>query len=250
MSTLKDKALSDLSQLMDSLDSKKQTLLSYWISDYAKFLTSEKTFDSKRLVRYKRGSVVQAHLGFRIGNEEGGLHYAVVVDTKNERSSGVVTVIPLTSIKPNTDLGNLHPSKLYLGNELYTLVHNKILKAQEEGEEIKQTLLQKIDEFRKSEFENDQEQSLHSETSRILVSGILREIDILEEKMKFLKKMNIRISKLKPGSIALVGQITTISKIRIYDPLYPNDTLTNIRLSDNTLDKIDIKVKELFTKNM
>ena len=55
---------------------------------------------------------------------------------------------------------------------------------------------------------------------------------------------------MRSGSIALVGQITTVSKIRIYDPLYPADVLSNIRLSDKSMDQLDAKLIELFTKNI
>ena len=51
---------------------------------------------------------------------------------------------------------------------------------------------------------------------------------------------------MKKGSVALVGQITTISKIRIYNPLHPNDTLSNIRISPALLDLIDAKITELY----
>ncbi len=34
------------------------------------------------LRRYKRGEIVKVHLGFNVGSEEGGLHYAVVLDKK------------------------------------------------------------------------------------------------------------------------------------------------------------------------
>lgn len=56
------------------------------------------------------------------------------------------------------------------------------------------------------------------------------------------------IYKMKEGSVALVGQITTISKIRIYDPMYPLDTLSGIRLSSESMDKLDAKLQELYTK--
>ena len=52
---------------------------------------------------------------------------------------------------------------------------------------------------------------------------------------------------MKAGTIALVGQITTISKYRIYDPLSTKNALHGIRVSDATLDLIDSKIKELFT---
>ena len=53
---------------------------------------------------------------------------------------------------------------------------------------------------------------------------------------------------MKSGSIVLLGQITTISKIRIYDPKRSDDVLADIRLSSPTLDKIDAKIIELYTK--
>ena len=41
------------------------------------------------------------------------MHYAIVVDNKNEKRSGTVTVIPLTSEKENS-LKKLHHSQIYL----------------------------------------------------------------------------------------------------------------------------------------
>ena len=55
-------------------------------------------------------------------------------------------------------------------------------------------------------------------------------------------------TKMKKGSIALISQITTISKQRIYDPKVSSDILANLRVSDSTLNLIDAKIKELFLK--
>ena len=125
-SDLKTQALQTLGGFIDSLDPKRAALLSYWIKDYVRFLKKEKTFDPKELIKYKRGSIVKAHLGYRIGSEEGGLHYAVVIDNGNAKSSNITTVIPLTSVKPNTNIENLHYSKLYLGDEIYLLLQKKL----------------------------------------------------------------------------------------------------------------------------
>lgn len=95
---LKSDAISKLSSYMDSLDSKHGKILAYWIRDYVRFLEKEKTFDPQKLIRYKRGAIVKVHLGYRIGSEEGGLHYAVVIDD-NPQKSHVATIIPLTSRK-------------------------------------------------------------------------------------------------------------------------------------------------------
>ncbi len=53
---------------------------------------------------------------------------------------------------------------------------------------------------------------------------------------------------MKRGSIALVNQITTISKIRIYDPKTTKDILSGITLSNDGLDKIDKEIIRKYTK--
>ena len=63
------------------------------------------------------------------------------------------------------------------------------------------------------------------------------------------KGLNKELSRLKIGSIALIGQITTISKYRIYDPLSTKNVLHGIRVSNTTLTALDQKVKELFTNS-
>lgn len=247
---LRDRALLSLRTYLDAQDEKKGKLLAYWINDYVRFLEKEVAFDPQKLVRYKRGSIVKAHLGYRVGSEEGGLHYAVVVDVNNAKASPVTTVIPLTSIKSHTDLTKLHHSNLFLGTEMFDLLKQKIRNEIDETEQLKESLLKKVEEIQAHEVDqNAPDAKTQSETRRRLVNALEREVKDLAEKMKHCVKMDADIQKMKPGSIALVGQITTISKIRIYDPLYPSDTLSNIRLSNGTMDKLDEKVRELFTKN-
>lgn len=53
---------------------------------------------------------------------------------------------------------------------------------------------------------------------------------------------------MKQGSIALINQITTISKQRIYNPKTNYDILSGIKLSPNNLDKINDKIVELYIK--
>ncbi|MCT3135805.1 type II toxin-antitoxin system PemK/MazF family toxin, partial [Lactococcus lactis] len=37
-------------------------------------------------------------MGFNIGNEEGGLHYAIVLDNNNALGHSLITIVPLTSV--------------------------------------------------------------------------------------------------------------------------------------------------------
>ena len=54
------------------------------------------------------------------------------------------------------------------------------------------------------------------------------------------------LQKMKHGSIAKIDQITTVSKIRIFNT--KNNILLGITATDRTLDLIDSKIKKLYTK--
>lgn len=205
----KKMALNQLELLLnyhiDNNNLKKANLLLYWFEDFAKYNLAEESFNPRGLKKYKRGSIIKVNLGFNIGNEEGGLHYCIVLDKANALSSGTLTVIPLTSIKENKKYNS---STINLGNEVYLNLKN-----------ICENRLKKISKEKSVDME-----------------------------IKYIKKLEKEIFKMKKGSIALVSQITTISKQRIYNPKGSSDILANLRVSDNTLDLIDLKIKELFLK--
>lgn len=67
------------------------------------------------------------------------------------------------------------------------------------------------------------------------------ELDVINKYIK-------QLGKMKKGSIGLIKQITTISKMRIVNPISDKDTLAGIRLSDEFLSKIDTKIKQIYTK--
>ena len=67
-----------------------------------------------------------------------------------------------------------------------------------------------------------------------------------KEKIINLEKIEKEIAQMKEGSIALINQITTISKIRIYDPKNSNGVLSGITLSQAQMEKINEKVKDLY----
>jgi hypothetical protein len=51
---------------------------------------------------------------------------------------------------------------------------------------------------------------------------------------------------MKEGSIALVNQITTVSKIRIYDPRNLKGVLAGVSISEENMKEINNKVKDLY----
>lgn len=242
-------ALSCLESYMNSLDPKRQRLLAYWIKDYVRFLEKESSFDPQKLIRYKRGSIVKANLGYRIGSEEGGLHYAVVIDNANAQKAQTVTVIPLTSVKPGTDITALHSSRVYLGDEIYQSLNKKLDDAIKDIDAIHRSLLAQLSTLQEDiDLSAPNAKTLLAER-KVAIDLVEKQIEVWKEKSYHAQKMSDEIGKMKRGSIALISQITTISKIRIYDPLYPADTLNKIRLSNLALTSLDEQIKKMFTKS-
>lgn len=202
--------------------------LSYWLRDYASYLEFEKEFDPKKNKRYKRGEIIKANLGYNIGSEEGGLHYCVIIDADNKQSSPIVTVIPLTSLKDGK-ADKLPRSSVYIGTEIFDSLKTKVDNGAKAARKDLNAITDEIDGGKKLE-----------EVSEAL--------DELAERINMLNKMQNEISKMKKGSIALVSQITTISKIRIVDPKKNADVLSGIRLKPETLDLLDDKIRQLYIK--
>ena len=67
-----------------------------------------------------------------------------------------------------------------------------------------------------------------------------------QEEQDYLNKIGKEIAQMKEGSIALVNQITTVSKIRIFDPRNLKGVLSGISLSEESMEKINAKLKELY----
>ena len=195
---------------------KKSDLLAYWIHDFAEYHDEEKTFNISKSGMYSRGDVIKVNLGFNIGNELGGLHYCIVLNKYDNTRNGALNVIPLTSRKDNKKYDS---SSVNLGKELYNIFQRKI-------EKEKSKLQQILDELEKIE---DIPISIQN---------------IIEKEQKYIEKMEKEISKMKKDSIALINQITTISKQRIF-----KDTVRrNVKISSESLDLIDKQIIKYFTK--
>ena len=62
--------------------------------------------------------------------------------------------------------------------------------------------------------------------------------------MKYIEQLGKSINQYKKESIALINQITTVSKQRIFYDV----VLKNVRLSNKSLDLIDKQIIKFFTK--
>lgn len=239
----KEKVLDNFSDFLDRLISSddprvqgRADKLLYWMDDWMTFLDFEPSFSPASLRRYKRGEIVKVHLGFNVGSEEGGLHYAVVLDRNNPLNSPVLTVVPLTSVKPYTDLSKLHRGSVFLGNELFTNLSSKI-------SSLNRIVSENINELQK--IAPDIKTIVRSSDEKLRPA--FERLEKFETELELLQRTRREVAKMKTGSIALVGQIRTISKIRIYDPKTNYDVLSGVKLSNEKLDLIDEEMRLLYT---
>lgn len=226
-----------ITSLIDDSDPKIQSKadkLSYWLEDWTTFLDYEPVFSPAKLRRYKRGEIIKAHLGYNVGSEEGGLHYCVVLDKQNALHSPIITVVPLTSVKAHTNLEHLPNGNIYLGNELFTSLNSKI------------ALVNKTMHTRLNALEKPMKE-LTDDIPEEELRRLENEINLCQRELHLLKRLGIEVSKMKRGSIAIVSQIRTISKIRIYDPKTNYDILSNVKLSNEKLDLIDTEMVRNYT---
>lgn len=228
---------------LDEEGRKKAELISYWIKDYNKYLNFEDKFTPKKLKKYERGDVIKVNFGFNLGNEEGGLHYAVVIDNKNSQSSGVVTVIPLSTKKEGEKLSKFDVSLEY---ELSISVMNKMNKLIEDCRVEIEKNTQRIYEV-EEKVSSFKELTLDEQLKTRMEIEKIREKRLENERnINYANRVRKEFSKMNSGTKALVGQITTISKMRIYDPKTSWDILSGIRLSAEKLERINEKIKELY----
>ena len=222
---------------------KKADLLSYWIESYSKYILDEEAFDYSKVPRYKRGDVISVNFGFNVGSEHGGRHYAIVLDNDNKQSSKVITVIPLSSGTPE----RTYERDVFLGNELYDKLKTKydksIVEVQKELDETKQML-----EVLKKTISVDNFESSQNDGGELaeLIKKLENRVDSIYEREKIIKGYENEIAKLKSGSRAMMEQITTISKMRIYKPRTSHDLLYGVKFSDGAMNKINDKIKELY----
>lgn len=255
----KKKAIRTLNNLMEGYIKthdkellKKTDLISYWLESFSLYIGCEDAFDSSRLIRYSRGNVIRLNFGFNIGKEFGGLHFAVVVDNDNKRSSDVLTVIPLSS----SDGKKVHERSADLGTELFKKISSKQLSLLASAEKelaeliaIKDTFSEMLDTFKAMASSS---KPIPSELSERLDSlqhyhnELLEKEQTVEKSILNLKRNEREISKLKLGSLAVANQITTVSKQRIYTPKRSEDFLYGISLSNSAMEKINAKLKELY----
>lgn len=241
---------------------KRADKIDQWIESWTKYLKREQEFNPRSLPLFKRGSVIVVDLGFNVGSEYGGIHYAIVLNKRDSRRNHLLHILPLTSIKEKTDLENLKYYQLSLSDEIHRLLIQKANKGLQTINEKRNSCINEIHLLKNklSEIESlANEQQKDPDTNPKLESYLETEISNVKSKQEelekivnqitsqsiYIEKLVEKISKLKKGSIALLNQVTTISKLRILDPINQRSFFNDIVLSTETLDIIDTALKNI-----
>lgn len=268
--TNKKEAIKDINKLLESFINstsehhlKKANLISYWLKDYVRLIHFEEKYDPKKNISYKRGNIVKLNFGFNIGSEYGGLHYGVVLDNHNAHNSPVITVIPLTSVKAGR---TIHENNVELGNEIYRslkLKFDTIYKALKKEELEITEMIKMLQDLNKlaqdsldaalisDKYSVEYTQNIQSAESYLISIEKInatweKRAEYNDEALMYLSKIGDEITNMKEGSIALVNQITTVSKMRIVDPRNLKGVLSGVSLSEESMKKLNQKVKKLY----
>ena len=208
---------------------KRAALLYYWLRDYKNYLKNEEHFSPRYYPNFQRGNIVNVNLGFNLGSEIGGLHYAVVLANSSRNNPNLV-IAPLTSLKK--DKKGLHKTELSLGEELFFKIQGKYIA-------LKTSIPNEIQLLKQDVINNsDNDASIDRR-----ITDLTNKVDLLEKTMR-------KLQTLKHGSIVEMSQIRTVSKMRVSDPTDVYDILYGLKLSNNALDKIDAKLAQLYINTL
>ncbi len=224
---LRDKAIEliDLEvEYREKFNTKQSANFLKWLNKYLKFLKSERTFNPNYLPVYEQGSIIKLDLGFNVGSEHGGVHFGVVLNKDDSKRNNVLTILPLSSKKSDSSKGNKY--KIDLGNEFYNLVELKF-----------NNIIQQY-ELDLKDIDKDLESANSKESFKLLRQKLNKTSKRLEEA----KRVKLSLDYLKIGTFGLVSQITTVSKIRISDPIKIDSSLYGIKYCNNTMQKINNKI--------
>lgn len=207
-----------------------------WLRQYLHYIMYENTFKPTMLPRYARGQILLVNFGFRIGNELGGPHYAIVLDNDNRKKDGLITVVPMVSKKPRHEIHGLCPWEYELP---FPISHLILLKASkqlslEPDSELVEEILAFADELLK--YEPSKQMELIPSFLEQFQKSLHGKIDPLIALSK----------KMQKGSVVDTRQIASVSKQRIIVPTNRTDELYDVIIPEHVLTNICDKIKNSY----
>lgn len=230
----------------------KARRIEIWLNSFFYYVDKEDSHYEERIPNIHRGKILYVDFGYNVQSEFRYNHYCVALHD-SPRKSHKVTVVPITSKQ--------HPGLLPIYNELGNALETAI-------KEQEKSLFWKP--YRKvvSEVYARKNISLFSPVigsySTVypncsqFIHYIKTPFDTEDPFQEYLNNMLVSLEifkvfieespKLLESSYLRVEDITTISKARIIQPKRNTHPLYYLKLSDETLNKLDNELIRLFTK--
>lgn len=228
----------------------KFRFLPNWLEKESNLFLSETQNTSKSYNVLKRGSLIFVDFGINIGSELSNRHWAVVLNKNDSPKSRNLTVLPISSKekKFSVKIDEVIQSKsnpflisilAKLDFDYFSICHYILT-------EITPFDLGESEDIYKELFEEYKDYYNPEKAKKMYNDGT--GMEVLSASLKKLKNLFKHYEKFNKVSYAKCDQIRTISKDRI---IYLNDLdpCGKIRVSNETLDRIDTKLKDLYLKD-
>lgn len=254
-------------------DSNKEKFISlpYWLRSHSDILTKELNGKIRpNYNKFKRGSIIYVDFGVNIGSELSGGHFAIVLNHNDNKKSSSLNVIPLTSKdkKHFLPIDKTVFDNAY--NTLYTSLRKLEVEIREKTNSIDKLTIEKnelIDEVEKRnnklklKLDNDtiknkdEIKAAKDEVTELdnLIAIIKTKIEMktklvneIQEDRDDIEKVFLKYSKYNKKTFACYKALQNISKLRV-KKINKYDPSGNIKVDNNTLDKIDEKIIEEYT---
>lgn len=224
-----------------------------WLKNYFFYLQNENSDIETRIPNIKRGQILLVDFGYNVLSEFRYVHYCIALHESSRRNKKV-TVIPITSKN--------HPHQVAIGDELRDQLEMVVRDKERSSfwkpyNALKPLLERKGIPFNipaigsyetvypncSSLIKSLKERLNSDDPLQVSLNRILKS---LEEFRKFLAQAPELLSE----SYLRVGDITTISKARILSPKTSTHPLTLLRVTDETLNKLDDEIRHRFTNSI
>lgn len=237
----------------------KFQLLPNWLDNVSYWYTREdKETLPSRYYHYDRGTIIRVDFGVNMGSEFCGLHFAIVLDKRDNNHKKTLTVVPLTSKNKS--------GRFYLGKEIFNQTTNILNQQSIELKQKTDHILQELKDIILNGIDNNKKDTVKKEfikfdkgivtdtLNNIIISGKYNQNEVKQLKdevynnnkeIDSLSKVISIYSRYNKDTYVRLSDITTISKLRIrrinkYDPS------GRIKLNSQQMALISDKLMDLY----
>ena len=226
-------------------------LLEKWLRSYFYYIKNENTSLESRIPTIKRGQILYVDFGYNVQSEFRYVHYCVALH-ESTRLNKKVTVVPITS--------KAHPHQIAIGSELGHQLEIVIRSKERSSFWQPYRALKPELEKRGIPFNIPAisvYDTVHPSCSSLILSlkqmlssddPLQVDLDRILKSLDDFQKFIDQAPELLKDSYLKVADITTISKARVIFPKTKTHPLMFLKLSDETLNRLDDEILRRFTK--